>query len=125
MARTRVGVVGAGPAGIMAALEAARAGAEVHLYDTNAQVGRKLLVTGNGRCNITNLAAAPARYTCDQPEALAAILAAWPPERVLARLEEYGILTYATGDGWCYPLSESAGTVVDALAAALAAREPR
>jgi len=122
MARTRVGVVGAGPAGIMAALEAARAGAEVHLYDTNAQVGRKLLVTGNGRCNITNLAAAPARYTCDQPEALAAILAAWPPERVLARLEEYGILTYATGDGWCYPLSESAGTVVDALAAALAAR---
>lgn len=36
----RVGIVGAGPAGIMAALEAARLGAEVHLFDTNATVGR-------------------------------------------------------------------------------------
>ncbi len=121
MARTRVGIVGAGPAGIMAALEAARAGAEVHLFDTNALIGRKLLVTGNSRCNITNLRATADRYTCSEPTALATVLKAWGPERVLTRLEEYGILTYATDDGWCYPLSESAATVVDALAAALEA----
>jgi predicted Rossmann fold flavoprotein len=121
MTQRRVGVVGAGPAGIMAALEAARLGAEVHIYDTNALVGRKLLVTGNGRCNISNLQAAAERYVCADPSFLATVLSVWGPEAVLARLEEYGILTYATPDGWCYPLSESAATVVDALDAALRA----
>ena len=121
MTGRRIAIVGAGPAGIMAALEAARLGAEVHLFDTNAVVGRKLLVTGNGRCNISNLHAAPDRYTCPDPSALATVFSAWGPEAVLARLEEHGILTYATADGWCYPLSESAATVVDALGAALQA----
>ena len=117
----RVGIVGAGPAGIMAALEAARLGAEAHLFDTNATVGRKLLVTGNGRCNISNLGAEPERYTCADAAFLETVLALWGPDEVLARLEEHGILTYATPDGWCYPLSDSAVTVVDALAAALEA----
>ncbi|NLD73309.1 MAG: aminoacetone oxidase family FAD-binding enzyme [Chloroflexi bacterium] len=115
----RVGIVGAGPAGIMAALEAARLGAEVHLFDTNATVGRKILVTGNGRCNISNLGADPERYTCADPAFLETVLTLWGPDEVLARLEEHGVLTYATPDGWCYPLSDSAATVVDALAAAL------
>ena len=117
--RRRVGIVGAGPAGIMAALEAARLGAEVLLFDTNQVVGRKLLVTGNGRCNISNRAAAADRYVCADPDFLVTAFALYGHQRTIACLEELCIPTYATPDGWCYPLSNSAAAVVDALAAAL------
>ncbi len=115
----RIGIIGAGPAGIMAALEAARLGAQVLLFDTNPMVGRKLLVTGNGRCNISNTQAVADRYATDDPATLARILALCGPQTVLQRLDELGIPTYATHDGWCYPLSDSAATVADALATAL------
>ena len=111
--------MGAGPAGIMAALEAARRGAEVHVYDTNPMVGRKLLVTGNGRCNISNAHVAAERYACADPSFMAAALSRYGHRETTNRLEELGILTYGTTDGWCYPLSESAATVADAFAAAL------
>jgi hypothetical protein len=115
----RIAVIGAGPAGIMAALEASAAGAQTTLYDTNAAVGRKLLVTGNGRCNISHVGARASDYVCDQPDILAAILARCGHPEVLAALAGAGVLTYATDDGWCYPLSDSAVTVVEALSAAL------
>lgn len=114
-----IGIVGAGPAGIMAALEAARCGAHVMLFDTNPMVGRKLLVTGNGRCNISNMHAAAAKYTCTNAQFLVEAFAAFGHKQTIGRLHELGILTDATPDGWCYPLSRSAATVADAFAAAL------
>ena len=72
-------------------LEAARLGAEVHIYDTNALVGRKLLVTGNGRCNISNLPGGRRAYVCADPSFLATVLSVWGPEAVLARWKEYGM----------------------------------
>ena len=117
MSAGTVGVIGAGPAGIMAALEAARRGARVMLFDTNAAVGRKLLVTGNGRCNISNDSATPSDYICDDPRFMAEMFAACNQPDTLARLAELGIPTYATADGWRYPLSDSAAAVADILAA--------
>lgn len=114
-----IGIIGAGPAGIMAALEAARRGARVTLFDTNAVVGRKILVTGNGRCNITNVHAAPEKYTCADPAFLRAAFARCGYQETVARLRDLGILIYSTPDGWCYPLSESAANVAEILAAAL------
>jgi len=114
-----VGVIGAGPAGIMAALEAARRGARVTIYDTNRLVGRKLLVTGSGRCNISNLHASADRYVCADRAFMETALALRGPREILARLEELAVPTYATPDGWCYPLSDSAPNVVAALDAAL------
>ncbi|MBN1402800.1 MAG: aminoacetone oxidase family FAD-binding enzyme [Anaerolineae bacterium] len=119
MARVTIGIVGAGPAGIMAALEARRLGAQVLIFDTNAMVGRKLTVTGNGRCNISNLNVRADRYLCADPRFVEIALARYDQHTTLGRLEELGILTYATSDGWCYPLSNSAATVADTLAAAL------
>ena len=49
-------IIGAGPAGIMAAIRAAENGAAVTLYEKNNSLGRKLRITGKGRCNLTNLA---------------------------------------------------------------------
>ena len=118
--KTQVGIIGAGPAGMMAALQAAWKGAEVTLFDANAIVGRKLLVTGSGRCNLTNAAIAPERYVCSNPAFLAALFNQFDREALLKTLERIGILAYHTADGWYYPCSESAATVVDAFAAALA-----
>lgn len=115
----RIGIVGAGPAGIMAALEAARLGAHVLLFDSNAVVGRKILVTGNGRCNISNRNAAPARYHCADPTFLETALGLFGHPETIARLNELGIPTHATPDGWCYPLSDSAATVAETLGAML------
>lgn len=119
MPHLHIGIVGAGPAGIMAALEAARRGARVTLFDTNAVVGRKILVTGNGRCNITNVHAAPEKYACADPEFLRVAFARCGHQGTVARLRDLGILIYSTPDGWCYPLSESAANVAEILAAAL------
>ncbi|MGI6368609.1 MAG: aminoacetone oxidase family FAD-binding enzyme [Anaerolineae bacterium] len=115
----RVAVIGGGPAGIMAALEAARRGARVSLYDSNASVGRKLLVTGNGRCNISHVGATAGDYVCDDVAALETILGPDPHQRLVTRLRKLAILTWATDDGWCYPVSQTAATVVAALDAAL------
>jgi len=115
-----VAIVGAGASGTLAAIMAARNGARVTLYDTNARIGRKLLITGNGRCNLSNRAASAERYACGDRAALAAALNAFGVEPTLALLDELGIPTFATPDGWCYPLSESAASVADILAARLA-----
>ncbi len=50
----RVAVIGGGASGLVAALTAAQAGARVCLWERNERLGRKLLVTGSGRCNLTN-----------------------------------------------------------------------
>ncbi len=119
MAHVHIGIIGAGPAGIMAALEAARRGARVTIFDTNAVVGRKILVTGNGRCNITNVHAAPEKYACADLQFLRAAFSRFGHHETVARLRDLGIPIYSTPDGWCYPLSESAANVAEILAAAL------
>lgn len=112
-------IIGAGPAGMTAALFAARAGAKVTLIEGNASVGRKLLVTGAGRCNLSNQNAKAESYTCEDGQWIQQVLSRFGYAELLDFLESVGILTCATIDGWCYPLSESAQTVVDAFAAAL------
>ena len=114
-----VTIVGAGPAGMTAALFAARNGVQVRLIDSNPNVGRKLLVTGSGRANLTNQRMDAARYTCADPAWMGALLGKFGYQELITFLESIGVLTFATSDGWCYPVSESAQTVVDAFRNAL------
>ena len=114
-----VTIIGAGPAGMTAALFAARNGVHVRLIDSNANVGRKLLVTGSGRANLTNQRMDAARYTCADPAWISALLGKFGYTELIGFLESIGVLTFATSDGWCYPVSESAQTVVDAFRNAL------
>jgi flavoprotein, HI0933 family len=115
-----IAIIGAGPAGMMAALQAAKAGVPVTLIDANPQVGRKLLVTGSGRANLTNHAVAAARYACDDPAWLETLFQHFGPDDLIRFLEaDLGLLTYSTADGWVYPVSESAQTVVTAFSSAL------
>ena len=112
-------IIGAGPAGMTAALFAARSGEKVRLIDGNEQVGRKLLVTGSGRANLTNQRMQAARYTCADPAWMQSLLGRFGHSELIEFLNEIGVLTFSTHDGWCYPLSESALTVVETFACAL------
>ena len=112
-------IIGAGPSGMIAALLAARGGAQVTLVDANAVLGRKLLVTGSGRANLTNQNIKASRYTCADPVWMEHLLARFGHADLISFFKSIGVLTYATSDGWCYPISDSAQSVVNAFAAAL------
>ncbi len=117
--KMEIAVIGAGPAGMAAALQAAGWGAAVTLFERNADVGRKLLVTGSGRCNLTNDAVAPGKYACADPQWMRALLGSFGVQEMTGFLRRVGVLMHKTSDGWYYPLSNSAHSVVEAFHQAL------
>ena len=76
-------IIGGGASGLVAACALARKGRRVVLLEKQDRVGRKLLSTGNGRCNLTNLKAGAENYQSGKQAARAA-LKAWPPKKVIA-----------------------------------------
>jgi len=114
-----VGIIGAGPAGIMASIVAARAGWQVILFDSNPGVGRKLLVTGGGRCNITNARVHESVYHSGDKSFVRTVLRDFGHQELVSYLEQLCIPLYSTDDGWFYPISNSASNVVDILDAVL------
>lgn len=112
-----VAVIGGGAAGMMAAIEAARAGAIVTLIEKNPQLGKKLATTGNGRCNYTNLDMGDrigGKFRGFHPEFAASALDALPPEAVLDWFRAIGVEPRFRGS-YVYPNSDQASAVVDAL----------
>lgn len=112
-----VAVIGGGAAGMMAAIEAARAGAIVTLIEKNPQLGKKLATTGNGRCNYTNLDMSDrigGKFRGFHPEFAASALDALPPEAVLDWFRAIGVEPRFRGS-YVYPNSDQASAVVDAL----------
>lgn len=108
-ARTLI-VVGGGAAGLMAAVHAAEAGASVTLLEHNERTGRKICVTGNGRCNLTNLCVNEDSYRGTHPEFAAEILRQFSVDDTLSFFEHIGILT-TEKKGWLYPRSAQAKCV--------------
>lgn len=115
----KIGIIGAGPAGIFASFEAKKSGAEVSLFDSNDVVGRKLLVTGAGRCNLTNTQASGEKYHAHPKSSVESVLQQFSHTDLLNYLHGLGILTQATPDGWVYPLSYSAANVASIFTAHL------
>ena len=113
-------ILGAGASGMVAALTAAESkNRRVLLLERQQRVGRKLLATGNGRCNLTNTGASPARYHGAEADFVRPALAAFPPEAALEFFRELGLVTVTEPGGRVYPLSDSANSVVDVLRFAL------
>ena len=112
-----VAVAGAGAAGMMAAIEAARSGAKVLLIERNPQPGKKLATTGNGRCNYTNLDMdnlPGGKYRgCDPGFAVTAI-ESFGPEKTVRWFRDIGIEPKYRGT-YVYPGSDQASSVVTAL----------
>ena len=111
-------VIGGGAAGMLAALTAAENGHRVLLLERQSRVGRKLLATGNGRCNLSNYHVSPAHYHggagfCDFA------LSQFDVGDTLQYFASLGLLTVSEASGRIYPMSNMAGSVLDVLRYAL------
>ena len=112
----KVIILGGGASGLMAALSAARdARNTVTILERQSRVGRKLLATGNGRCNLTNLQLSPARYHGQDPAFAQAALTRFGVQDTLEFFRGLGLLTVAEDSGRVYPLSDQANSVLDVL----------
>ena len=97
-------IIGAGASGMAAALAAAEnPNAEVILLERQARVGRKLLATGNGRCNLTNTHAAQRGYHGEDAAFVKQALAAFDPDAVRDWFRQMGLFTVAEDSGRVYP----------------------
>ncbi len=108
-------VIGGGAAGMMAALTAAQAGADVLLLERQARVGRKLAATGNGRCNLSNRHASAQHYHGGDPAFVRPALEAFGVPETLSFFRSLGLLTVTEADGRIYPFSDTANSAVDVL----------
>lgn len=110
-------VVGGGAAGMFAAIIAGQQGKKVLLLERNGRLGKKLLITGKGRCNVTN--------HCTEQEVLQNIprngrflfsaLAAFPPEKMMSFLEEHGCPLKTERGNRVFPISDRSQSVLDCL----------
>lgn len=107
-------IIGGGAAGLMAAITATENGADVTILEHMPRVGKKILATGNGKCNMTNLHMNADCYRCGEPEVPMQVIGTFPVEETLAFFRRLGILT-TDRNGYVYPASGQAQTVLDAL----------
>lgn len=111
-------VIGSGAAGMMCAIRAAEKHKDkrVVVLEKADRVGKKLLVTGNGRCNLSHLGADEKSYHGEGSSDLINILFEnYNPSRVISYFHELGLLTRADSEGRVYPLSNQASSVLDVL----------
>ncbi|MCI8528714.1 MAG: aminoacetone oxidase family FAD-binding enzyme [Lachnospiraceae bacterium] len=109
-----VGIVGGGAAGMMAAITAAAQGARVTLIEGNDRLGKKLLSTGNGKCNLGNEKLSLEEYYTNQPELLENCLKRFGTADTIAFFQKMG-LCIKNKNGYLYPLGEQAAIVQDVL----------
>ncbi len=115
-----IGIIGGGASGMAAALSAAEnPNAKVILMERQARVGRKLLATGNGRCNLTNMHAAQRGYHGDDAHFSDCAIAQFDPASVREWFAKLGLYTVIEESGRVYPYSDQANSVVDVLRLAL------
>ena len=110
-------VIGGGPAGMFAAITAARDGADVVLLERNDRLGKKLLITGKGRCNVTNDCTAEEvlQNTPRNGRFLYSAMTAFPPEKTKAFFEGCGCPLKTERGNRVVPVSDKAGSILDCL----------
>ena len=113
MSGRQIVIAGGGAAGLAAAVTAARLGAQVTLLERADRVGKKILQTGNGRCNLSNTAVAPRAYNA--PDFVKPALSHIGCEALRNFFASLGLLTYADAEGRIYPVSDAASSVLDVL----------
>ncbi|MDE7417660.1 MAG: aminoacetone oxidase family FAD-binding enzyme [Lachnospiraceae bacterium] len=117
----RVVVAGGGASGLVAAVFAAENGAKVTIIEHKDRVGRKILMTGNGRCNLTNMSDVRGKYYSSDEDSLGRIydtLVRFDAIRTRDFFKGLGLYTKEKKDGGVYPVSEQASIVLDVLRSA-------
>ena len=110
----RILVIGAGASGMMAAIQAAQKGAQVTIYEKSDRVGKKILATGNGKCNLSNEDMEMNNYFCEDYGKLATFFSRFSTEDTIAFFKECGLMIRSR-DGYLYPYCEQASVVLDVL----------
>src|SRR5712691_8290085 len=110
-----VGVIGAGAAGMTAALRAAESGARVTLLNAHPKIGLKILMSGGTRCNVTHREVSAADFHGGSRNVIARILRAFTPDETRAWFEAMGVDLKLEDSGKYFPMSDDAQTVLDAL----------
>ena len=113
----KVLVVGGGAAGMMAAVMAAKQGAKVILFERNDRLGKKLLITGKGRCNVTNNSSVEdvMKNTPRNGKFLYSALHAFPPEAVMELFETAGCALKTERGNRVFPVTDRSSSVLSAL----------
>ncbi len=116
-------VIGGGPAGMFAAITAARRGAKILLLERNDRLGRKLLITGKGRCNVTNDCTAEdvLQNTPRNGRFLYSAMTAFPPAKTMEFFESHGCALKTERGNRVFPVTDKAQSVLDALRSQLKA----
>ncbi len=111
---TKVVVIGAGASGLVAAIEAAKQGAKVTILEKNNKIGKKILVTGNGRCNITNLSMNVNNFRSENLSFVENVLKKYTVSYIRDYFKSIGLLTKNIGN-YVYPHTLQATSVVEKL----------
>ena len=109
-----VGIIGGGAAGMMAAIAAAKNNAEVTIIEHTDRIGKKILMTGNGKCNFTNSDMSIEKYYGNHKEFAVSVLNAFSVKDTLKFFYQNGLL-YKEKNGYYYPVSNQAASVLDVL----------
>ncbi len=113
--RKKIAIIGAGAAGLVAAVTAARAGGDVTVYEKHPRAGKKILATGNGRCNVSNTDLSLTHYHGKNPEFARFALESFGFEACRGFFEGLGLLYKIAPNGRAYPFSLQASSVVEIL----------
>jgi predicted Rossmann fold flavoprotein len=109
-------IIGGGAAGLMAAVSAAQRGDSVVVLEANVQLGRKILVSGNGRCNLTNIDGDNvSHFHGSNPRFIGSVLEQLPVNETLALFDDLGVVTKQEKRGRLFPQSDQARSIVDVL----------
>lgn len=113
----KIAVIGGGPAGMMAAISAAEAGQEVHLFEKNEKLGKKLFITGKGRCNITNASDLEEiqKNIITNPKFMFSALYTMTNEDVIYMLNKAGVRTKVERGNRVFPVSDHSSDVIAGL----------
>lgn len=109
--RKKVAIVGGGASGIFCAILCAEAGCEVSLFEQNSKLAKKILVSGNGRCNITNKNLSTNDYFGENPAFVEYALKEFGFEAFQKYFQHLGVLLDIKSDGRAYPLSNEAKSI--------------
>ena len=113
--KTEIAVIGGGASGMIAAITARKSGKEVVVLERKDRILKKVLITGNGRCNITNVNADISNYFGKNISSVENILNSFNPQDTMDFFNGLGIICNEENKGKVYPLSGQASSVVDAL----------
>lgn len=110
----KIAIIGGGASGLTAAISAARAGAEVSIFEKNESVGKKILATGNGKCNLSNITISEKFYNSSDMQFVKGTFDRFGLDSTVAFFKGLGLLIIEKRGG-LYPHSEQAFSVLDAL----------